>query len=70
MAVIDDIKLTKQHLPKKIMYELYGIEANPRYATLRLFLQHNYPQYNNDEDAAFIWDHSHDTEARLLQYLK
>ena len=69
MTIKDDIRNTNIHIPKQIMQEVYQIEPNPRYTTLLLFLEHNYPQYNNQHDAYFIWDHAHSSDQRLLQHI-
>lgn len=64
--VIDDIKSQMIHIPKKIMNEVYEMDANPRYATLLLFLEYNYPEYNNETDASFIWENAHKNQEQLL----
>lgn len=55
--LIKDMRSKKIHLCKKIMTEVYCyVDANPRHATLRLYLQYNYPTYDNDTDCQLIWD--------------
>ncbi len=68
--IVDDIRAKMQHLPRKIMGELYCIEPNPQYTTLLLFLQYNYPQYNNHVDAGIIWDCAHMSNEYFLIVLK
>lgn len=67
-AIKNKIKETCIHWPRKIMHEVYEIEPNSRLATVYLFVEVNYPEFN-EEDAYFIWEHAHDSDDRLLMYI-